>query len=672
MAYQVVQYQIKAEPIPLGAVETSTPDKWLGEGPDNPPRRPYVVALVASAAFVPVVSAAATPLYVNGQACEPVAVQQLQYQGKAEPLTVPSAPTETVTSDKWDRGQSQPLPQLKRSAEFPAYVTDNSSLLAPEQNTLDKWVVRIEQPRRELKRNQWLYPSSFAERLDSVPAVSTPLYVSGQACEPTSVIQFQYQGITKPVFTPAAAAETITLDKWQGAWPQPHPVLKRLVQYGVNFAIAEQADDGLAPVYWLLPTNTPPRASRALVATGSSELRQTSFAESITVDKWWRQIQVPLRDLSRRQAIYPTVVSDYLAQVPSAEVIRVDKWNRSYPDLLFAAVRLRDYGQFVIDPTLTTERASIDKWGQPVQEPLRRIAHREYIYPISVADYLAQIPGAEVIRVDKWGRNYPDRVWGASRLRDYTHFTVDPTLTAERASIDKWGQPIEQPRFDLKRSQWLYPPLALDSQFYLIPPIEIIRLDKWVRQYPDVIFRARKLADYSQFSIDPTLTSERASVDKWAQPVIQPRFIKRQIVPDGPFIFVPESITVDKWLSSPELARRKEIRIYTSGELIINNEPQILAEQPLPQFRRVMVIPVSAQVIAELPLKEWRELVQPFMPRDLKRTQYLYSFYVAGTDISINLTDGMVVIVPVEFRSVEVEPDDRLIIVPIANRIVDV
>ena len=43
-------------------------------------------------------------------------------------------------------------------------------------------------------------------------------------------------------------------------WPQPYPKRRRtIIHSGSNTAIAGQADNGLPPVHWQLPTNQPPK-----------------------------------------------------------------------------------------------------------------------------------------------------------------------------------------------------------------------------------------------------------------------------------------------------------------------------------------------------------------------------------------------------------------------------
>ena len=687
---QSFQYEDSAAPVNVSAppAETVTLDKWARLAV-IPVRRPASLLPVESNA-IPVTPTTLTPqVYIQGSQVGPIAVQSFQYDDVASPVLV-TTQAESITVDKWERRQSQPAFTIKRTAEYKAYVTDNSSLIAPERPSLDKWVVRLEQPRQDVKRQQWTYQSFFGENLHVAPTAAGTVYIAGQSTDPIRILNFQYPSTAKPVTTPAAIPETITADKWLTAWPQPYFRPKRLIQYGVNCAIAEQADDGLPPVHWIPPQVQPYPYRRQAAREGFSVTARLHVApppESLTLDKWAQQTQRPRFDLKRNQWIYPVSVSDQLFNTPApvtpavfvsatngepirvlsfqyddlaqpliglaerasidkwvtpterprwdlkrsqwiypsfsaerlhispgAETVTLDKWGRNYPDLVNRARRLNDYTQSVIDPTLRDERTSLDKWSQPVQEPRRDLPRRQYIYPVSVSDYLSQLPGAEVISLDKWGKNYPDLIFRASRLRDYSHFSIDPTPTTERASVDKWVQPIQQPRLDLKRAQWLYPTLAIDSQFYLIPPIEVIRPDKWIRQTPDLIFRAKRLPDYGQFSIDPTLRAEQTSIDRWLSSTVDPRRIQQRFIqPENGVLFVPETLTLDKWNSvSAQPQARSPRLIVSSAEVLFVAETVTVdkwlqaQEQPRAQTRRLILSLDQVLFVSEsITLDKW-------------------------------------------------------------------
>lgn len=289
-----------------------------------------------------------TPTYINSQACEPTSITHFQYQANAEPVFVSGAAPETITSDKW--------------------------------------LVRTEQPRQDIKRRQWLSPSFFAEKLNSVPVVATPLYVSGSSAEPISLLSFQYQGVAKPVFTPSAAPETVTADKWLTSWPQPTSRPRRLAQYGVNCAIAEQADEGLPPIYWFTQANLPLRSKSRIPLPQNQDLRLAILVETIRLDKWAQETQRPRFDPKRQVWLYPAFSADTRLHIsPSAEVVRLDKWGKNYPDLISRARRLTEYIQNV--STLRQIESAVPlSWYQPQPLPRRTLDQLRHLFPALAID----------------------------------------------------------------------------------------------------------------------------------------------------------------------------------------------------------------------------------------------------------------------------------------------
>lgn len=527
MPYRVVQYQIKAEPIPLGAPERSTLDKWLPTLPDLPVRRLLPSTPLGSLSFEPYFYSGPTPIYVNSQACEPIKVEHIQYQAKAEPVIVP--------------------------------------VEAPESLTLDKWALNTEQPALDIKRTQYVLPSTFDDRLFQAPAAPAPIYVSAQSAEPIAIQHFQYQAEAKPVFVTTEAPETLTLDKWSSAWPQPQVRPPRLIQYGVNIAVAEQPDDGLPPVWWLPESNNPLRIRAQNVATGFFEILLTSFGETVSLDKWWIQGHEP-RLTSRQQYLQPQMAADHLA----LEAISLDKWDCNYPDLIFRPQRLPDYSHFSIDPTLGAERASLDKWAQPTNLPRFERWSTPWLYPSLAID--AQLSPAEIVHLDKWDRQYPELIFRTRRLADYTHFSLDPTLQAERVSIDKWWA-------ESVASWPALRPLMPTNDLLFVPEPESLTLDKWWQQ-----------------SVDPT----------GPRPLL--------ILPEQ-FVFIVESVGLDKWLTEPQIIRVPERRIYTPSEApLLVTWPYLPEQQAEPTRARVWPLMLNApDVLPDMLL--WQELTQQYMPR---------------------------------------------------------
>lgn len=644
-----------------------------------------------SIAFVPLVTVVVPPVFVQGQNCEPVHQQSFQYESTAEPVLVPAAPAGPVSSDKWAQPQSVPI----KGHQFRV----GDSVLV-----FDRWT--------------------------HVPTV----YISGASPAPIHTQSFQYPSEAKPVVT-TVTPETVTFDKWRSLWPDPYFRLKRLVQYGVNTAIGGQADDGLPPTWWQLNASQPTFIKPRLRVNGISVSTTTTPAPATTAVYVQGSQPGPISVVSFQ---YPSIVGERLHVVPDVLFVPPDRWQRA-PVIARRQQRSADYSQFAIDPTPRAERASLDKWGQPVERPVFDTGRTRRIYPSLVFD--RPLAGVEIVTFDKWHSQRVERIDRARRL-DYSGFAIDTRLLtqSEQAQVDKWRPPQSPPRWDLKRQQHVYPALAIDSRFYLIPPVEIIRLDQWNRQSPELIFRTKRPFDYGQLAIDPTPQGEHVSIDKWVTGEVQPRVLRsrftqpdhlifvsetltidkwivapgqprlprtRFIQLEGGVLFVPETLTVDKWvlatqqprsfarrpveaqsteilltdlptldkwLNTADIQRRPQVRIYPANDLLLTEISSVLLfQQPdQPSFVVRRAQSQQAEVFAELRFEQWRDLVQPFMPRDVTRSQYLYLWAVIGLDLSATLHAAVVIKVPPDNRTVKIKADSRTIIVPVDNRTIDV
>src|SRR5215475_1112757 len=97
-----------AQPVLVPAAEVVTPDKW-DRGQSLPLPRPQL-RQDGNGVFIAVIAPPVQEIYIGAQPTEPIAVQNFQYPGEAPRSFVITAP-ENVTLDKWDRGQSLPLPR---------------------------------------------------------------------------------------------------------------------------------------------------------------------------------------------------------------------------------------------------------------------------------------------------------------------------------------------------------------------------------------------------------------------------------------------------------------------------------------------------------------------------------------------------------------------------------
>jgi len=378
------------------------------------------------------------------------------------------------------------VPQTTNPAAVPRFTVFHAP--SDEIVNIDKWNGNTNQPESNFKRLR-SYSLASLTALAFVPVLGTPaIHINSQPTEPIAVQSFQYDDRTEPL-KPITSVETITVDKWFRRIEVPLFKPKRLVQYGVNCAIAEQADDGLPPVHWIPETETP------------------SFAS-------WKAI--------RKQYLYPTSVSDQLFNIPAPPQV--------------TAVYI----------------------GAQSAEPLRLVTFQ---YDDRTEPLKPIVTGGETITVDKWHRNYPDLVFRAKRLADYGSYR-DLITRVEVTTPDKWQSDTNRPRFDLKRNQYLYPTLSGESRLFVAPGVEVVTVDKWNRNYPDIIYKAKRSSTYGLYIVDAKqLTQvEPPTLNKWVQPTQRPRFDKKRNQYQFPSVFYD----VTSFLAIADfLAMQKDVRSIT-------------------------------------------------------------------------------------------------------------
>src|SRR5262245_13011385 len=123
-------------------------------------------------------------------------VNFINHSGTTEPLLpLPN----TVTQDRWDRGQSLPRWGVKRATEFPAFTIAPTALTLIERTTPHKYYTRTDPYpyKAKMRALGWW----TGENLHVVPA-----------------------------------AENLTIDKWRGIYPDTINRLKRTAAYPSSVA----------------------------------------------------------------------------------------------------------------------------------------------------------------------------------------------------------------------------------------------------------------------------------------------------------------------------------------------------------------------------------------------------------------------------------------------------
>src|SRR6266852_5253090 len=164
--------------------------------------------------------------------------------------------------------------------------------------------------------------------------------------------------------------------------------------------------------------------------------------------------------------------------------------------------------------------------------------------------------------------NQPRRNFNQSLTNARTSIAAMPTLfadtkqftLAENPQIDKWGQPTNQFRQDLRRIQYEYPSFFVDNNQLTLA--EQARPDKWAQPTTQPRFDLKRLQNwYPSFWIDSLQLSlpENVYEEVIQQPPNQPRFdLKR------PQHSYPSFIVDSKQLTLSELAQLDKLEPRTS------------------------------------------------------------------------------------------------------------
>ena len=119
----------------------------------------------------------------------------------------------------------------------------------------------------------------------------------------------------------------------------------------------------------------------------------STAAEAVRIDKFGFPPQMPIRRRAFQDPppVFQTVIS-------AAETLTIDKWFAEPAQPVRRLRRLPDYPYLSIDAKQLTlpETTTIDRYGYPTQDPIRRKAFQDN--PI----IFGQPIGAETITIDKW------------------------------------------------------------------------------------------------------------------------------------------------------------------------------------------------------------------------------------------------------------------------------
>lgn len=391
-----------------------------------------------------------------------------------------------------------------------------------------------------------------------------------------------------------APPEPITQDKWAQPQVQPYPRRTPPTREGWDCTDAQQLT---APEFahvdsWMYRLEQPyPYRGKSFWAGWSiTDTIALTRAEVPHLAAFMRPLSqpYPYRRLPAREGWSVTDAQ----KLTQPEFISLDKWWRPTSHTLWAVKPLLQVGDQIITlpiPAPPSETITLDKWWQapqlPTLPPARLLANglsalNFYPLPAPIVSALSGVgpniiyellfqyqqlaqapfqPAAPPALALDWtqptAQPYPTR----RQLPTLGWYTIDSRqLTqAERTQLDKWARPIEQPRFDLARRQFLYP--SWRGERLMVVPGEVVTLDKWDSRVTQPYPARRRLADALYHIIDRRqLTQpERTSLDKWAQPMEQPYPLRRTMPRLGLSVLDSRALLIEpnllsKWFRATE------------------------------------------------------------------------------------------------------------------------
>lgn len=351
-------------------------------------------------------------------------------------------------------------------------------------------------------------------------AVSADVATGVQGGSPPSrATTLQYQSLTGPVFVPAEAGETVTLDKW-ASQPPGRPRLAWRPEGGtVAPVFVPDVTVAVPPLSWapdapdLLGRRTPSRYDSTV-----EPFQIEAPAETVTLDKWHsRSVDVPRRVLRPEGG---TVAPLHVPDV--TDPVTANAWAPTYPDRVPGLRRSVVIGGHVapVEP-VAAGAVSLDAApGVQGGAPPARLATIQYQ---ALAGPVVVPVAAPTVALDWFAPSAlrPERDGPAIQ---YAPLTGPVQLVLD---LD-WLPTLAQPRARVTR------PRSETVAPVTVPAAapETITLDKWHSPAADVIRRVRRpSAGETVAPVEtPAAAPETVTVDKWhTAQVMTPRRVLRPL-----------------------------------------------------------------------------------------------------------------------------------------------
>lgn len=308
-----------------------------------------------------------------------------------------------------------------------------------EDITLDKWFVQASEPVREL-----LWP------------VAVGLFI--------------------PDYARLLDAEYPFVDKWLAQYPDLHlvphwPILEGLFEPDR----ARLLDSEFTFVTWraIYPDLHNPLPWPVPVGDFQPDYARLLDAEFPSLDKW--ESRYPDIHLLPQWPVPEGLFLPDYARLLDSE-FTFTTWRAIYPDFIFSEWRVDEGWRDLVSSIPTAETITLDKWFQPVNQPVRLQPSPEGIFVIDPVQLLVQPPVVRVI-ISNTVVVFVSTTLYPSRQAAPIQFAPDEIVT-----MDKWYQPVQQPypaaRWPvLEGAQLSDPARLLDPEFVFL---------SWLATYPDL------------------------------------------------------------------------------------------------------------------------------------------------------------------------------------------
>jgi hypothetical protein len=493
-----------------------------------------------------------------------------------------------------------------------------------EDVTIDKWGQPPTQPRRalDLKSKQGAMVAALAGFIGTMMPLpgDANTVAAAHVTGPVFGKSIVYQSLAYAPYI-APPAEDVTVDKWHGPLSDPtRRVVVRQTAGGVHDPFVRTVDIG-----WFQHLDEP---TRATVRRQQAGLIYFDYAvpptETVTVDKWFRDLDMPVRRILRQTAgcihdPFPRTFNyDWLQQLDTPTRRIVDRqeaglvWSGHTPapavsgdgtGLISALASGPLFSKWVIYQSqayapypveVVAETVTVDKWFRPLNDPTRRIVSRQddYAYaPTLIEDAAIQA---------KWFQPF-GTPRAAKRVPEFPAYAYSPYFVPPESGVGvefNWWPNLSE-RLRQKR-----PPLWIGETYTpYIQAQELITLDKWYVEFETPVRVRRVTSEEGSFFFVGDLTDRF----QWRQPFSVPKLWRPR--PEGIFTIdpLPRVSSPDRWWRPLDEPTRRRVFRQPAGQIEGNPFPRTVDigwHRPLLEPTRRIVQRLQGQfVFYVLPLE---------------------------------------------------------------------